>query len=374
MKKVFVGVSGGVDSAVSAALLKERGFNVVCVFIKIWQPEFLECNWKEERIDAMRVAVSLGLPFREIDLSEDYKREVIDSMIKAYSNGITPNPDVLCNRAIKFGSFLKYAKENGADFIATGHYARIGQGKRPACADPSACVHSQAEASADRQKTKGKSLELLRGVDKNKDQSYFLHMLGQNDLASAIFPIGDLTKTEVRDLARKFGLPVAGKPDSQGLCFVGDITLKDFLGRHIKLKKGDVLDMNGSTVGKHGGAALYTVGQRHGFLITNRSMNTVPHFVSAVDAHANTITVSANIADAMKEKATVENMNWITVPPSGDFKAEVQARYREKPIKAQIRPDGDRAEVIFSEPHIVSAGQSLVVYDGEVCFGGGIIK
>src|ERR1041385_6375895 len=190
MKKVFVGLSGGVDSAVSAALLKERGYHVTGVFIKIWRPEFIECTWKEDRIDAMRVCAALEIPFKELDLSEVYKKDIIDSMVKDYARGVTPNPDVLCNRSIKFGGFAKWAFDEGADRIATGHYARTENGK------------------------------LLRGVDEKKDQSYFLHLVSENDLKRTLFPVGEMKKTQVRELAKKFNLPVAQKPDSQGLCFI----------------------------------------------------------------------------------------------------------------------------------------------------------
>lgn len=347
-KTIFVGLSGGVDSAVSAALLKERGFDVVCVFIKIWQPEFLECNWKEERVDAMRIAVALGLPFREVDLSDDYKRSVVDTMVKAYASGITPNPDVLCNRAIKFGSFLKIAKDSGADFIATGHYAQI--------------------------RKSGTQFELLRGCDSAKDQSYFLHLLDQRDLAATIFPVGNLLKSEVRKLAHRFKLPVAQKPDSQGLCFVGDVTLKDFLRRYIHLEKGVVSDADGSTIGEHEGAALYTIGQRHGFSLTNKSISAGRHFITAINVSSNTIQVSANLKDAMKERVSIKDMHWISGSPPMLANLQVQARYREKPVQATLAISGNVAEVSFREPHLASAGQSLVVYDGDRCLGGGIIS
>lgn len=350
-KKVFVGLSGGVDSAVSAMLLKERGFSVVGVFIKIWQPEFIECNWAKDRLDAMRVAVSLGIQFREIDLSKEYEAEVVRRMIDEYSKGITPNPDVLCNRHIKFGSFLKYAESEGADFIATGHYARIGQGNR--------------------QKAIGKSFELLRGTDKNKDQSYFLYILGQSDLSRTLFPVGGLKKDEVRTLAKKARLPVAGKPDSQGLCFVGDVSMKDFLSRFIKLKKGIVLDTNDAEIGTHEGAPLYTIGQRHGFFVKGKDTNTKPYFVVGIDALANTISVSSNLKDAMRNIVGLENVNWIEGKPVLPLEIMAQSRYRELPIKSLVAKEGKRLAASFSEPHIASPGQSLVMYDGDRCLGGG---
>ena len=196
MNKVFVGLSGGVDSAVSAALLKEAGYEVTGVFIKIWQPEFIECTWKDDRLDAMRVCAALDIPFRELDLSEQYKKEVVEKMVADYARGVTPNPDVLCNAEIKFGAFAAWAKREGAASIATGHYAQ----KKDAVGH----------------------FELLRAHDTAKDQSYFLYRLTQADLSRALFPIGGMEKSEVRAQAKRFKLPVADKPDSQGLCFVGE--------------------------------------------------------------------------------------------------------------------------------------------------------
>lgn len=372
-KTVFVGLSGGVDSAVSAALLKNKGFNVVGVFIKIWQPEFLECTWSEDRIDAMRVAVALGIPFREIDLSEDYKRSVVEEMVSGYARGITPNPDVLCNRHIKFGSFWEYAKKEGSDFIATGHYARIREGKRPACAENSAGRQKAKGPPAPSLRRAGKSLELLRGSEKNKDQSYFLYTLEQDDLARSIFPVGDLTKNEVRVLARRARLPVAQKPDSQGLCFVGDVTMKNFLSRYITLESGPVLDREGTTIGTHDGAALYTIGQRHGFTAEHAVGDTVPHYVIAVDVSSNTIRVSPRREDATRKEVSVSAMHWIGEVPALPQKAHTQTRYREEPHGATITREGGGVKVIFDEPRIAATGQSLVVYHGDTCLGGGAI-
>lgn len=363
-KTVFVGLSGGVDSAVSAMLLKERGFNVVGVFIKIWQPEFIECTWAADRLDAMRVCVALGIPFREIDLSEDYKKSVVERMVSGYARGITPNPDVLCNRHIKFGSFWEYAKKEGADLIATGHYARISSPESKYYGFRKPLIYSGLR----------NHYILLRGSDKNKDQSYFLYLLGQGDLARSIFPVGDLTKNKVRDLAHRARLPVAVKPDSQGLCFVGDVTMKEFLSRFMPLKKGAVLDENGSPIGTHDGAQLYTIGQRHGFLITRRTQNTGVHFVTGSNVKKNTISVSENLSDVTRRNAIVDNMHWITGEPAYPFEALVQTRYREVPIASSISKNGETVTVSFQEAHIVSPGQSLVLYDGDKCLGGSVIS
>ncbi|MDO8521899.1 MAG: tRNA 2-thiouridine(34) synthase MnmA [bacterium] len=362
-KTVFVGLSGGVDSAVSAALLKEKGFNVVGVFIKIWQPEFIECTWARDRLDAMRVAVALDIPFREIDLSSDYGRMVVEEMIASYASGITPNPDVLCNRHIKFGSFMKYALREGADYIATGHYARVASGDRRLSQNGRRFTQKQSKTE----------FELLRGRDKNKDQSYFLYTLGQRDLARTIFPVGGLLKRHVRTLAQKWQLPVAQKSDSQGLCFVGDVSMKDFLSRYLKLESGPVLDSAGTVIGSHDGAALYTIGQRHGFTVERGAGDGKPHYVVSVDISANTIRVSPRREDAARNEAPVDSMRWIGKAPELPFKATTQARYREEPCSATITKAGTEIKIIFDEPQIAARGQSLVVYDGTRCLGGGVI-
>lgn len=337
-KKVFVGLSGGVDSAVSAALLRESGAQVTGVFIKIWQPEFIECTWREDRLDAMRVAAHLDIPFKEIDLSEQYQTDIVQSMLDAYATGTTPNPDVLCNEKIKFGHFLKWALAAGADYVGTGHYARIV--------------------------TDARGTHLLRGVDAAKDQSYFLHRLGAHELSHSIFPVGSLSKREVRKYAQRFGIPVAGKPDSQGLCFVGDISMPEFLGRYIPLAAGNVLDSTGAVIGNHDGAALYTVGQRHGFSVDRPS---VPMYVLNTDTAGNTITVSASKDDAAVQEIFVTDHHWIRKPYSGEIL--VQTRYREKPVRARI----DGQSIHFLTPHIVSPGQAAVFYADDECLGGAVI-
>lgn len=337
MKTVFVGLSGGVDSAVSAALLKAQGYNVVGAFIKIWRPEFIDCPWRKDRLDAMRVCVALDIPFREIDLSEEYKGAVIDDMVTNYAKGITPNPDVLCNRHIKFGAFAKWALSEGADFIATGHYAQIIDGV------------------------------LNRGKDANKDQSYFLWQLTQEDLKRILFPVGGLTKPEVRALAEKYNLPVARKKDSQGLCFVGDITLKEFLAHYISLEEGRVVDEKGTVIGTHDGAALYTLGARHGFTLTTKTPHDVPRYVIEVDTKTNTITVSENVGLARRAHVSITDANWSREPRAHTLAA--QARYRETPVACRVKGD----EIYFDTPHLAPGGQSLVLYDGDVLCGGGVI-
>ncbi len=341
MKKVFVGLSGGVDSAVSAALLQREGYDVAGVFIKIWQPEFTECTWREDRLDAMRVAAHLKIPFKEIDLSDEYNAEVVHDMIRAYESGITPNPDVLCNEKIKFGHFLRYALEHGADYVATGHYARVSE--------------------------RDGVFSLMRGADSDKDQSYFLYRLGQHELSHAMFPVGALKKTDVRALAAEHELPVSTKHDSQGLCFVGPVTIPEFLSRYITLRTGNVLDDAGSVIGTHAGAALFTIGQRHGFT-TNQPAQT-PLYVVATNVEENTITVSQSVVPALISHAELHNIHWIGAAPTTPT-LSAQSRYREEPVRVRI--DGDKLS--FDEPHIVTPGQSVVLYDGEVCIGGGVAR
>lgn len=337
MQTVYVGLSGGVDSAVSAALLKIAGYNVVGAFIKIWRPEFIDCPWQRDRLDAMRVCAALEIPFKEIDLSTEYKNAVIDDMVAKYAEGITPNPDVLCNRHIKFGAFASWAFAEGADIVATGHYAQ------------------------------NIDTQLVRGKDTNKDQSYFLWQLTKKDLERALFPVGGLTKPEVRALAEKFNLPVSAKKDSQGLCFVGDITMRDFLGHYLPLTKGDVLDENGAVIGDHDGAALYTLGERHGFRVKAHSAAQHPHYIVNVDTAKNAITVSSKKSDASKREVRLVHTNWLQ-STSGSFMA--QARYRETPVACVVEGDSVR----FTEPHLAPPGQSLVIYDGDKLIGGGIIS
>lgn len=340
MQTVFVGLSGGVDSAVSAALLKAAGYNVVGAFIKIWRPEFIDCPWQRDRLDAMRVCTALEIPFKEVDLSDEYKQAVIDDMVMNYSRGITPNPDVLCNRHIKFGHFAKWAFTEGADFVATGHYAQNIDDT------------------------------LHRGKDTNKDQSYFLWQLTEKDLAKAMFPVGGLEKSEVRGLAERFGLPVAKKKDSQGLCFVGDITMRDFLGHYIDLKKGNVLDEKGAVIGEHDGAALYTLGERHGFRIHASRSHETPRFVVGIDASANTITVSEHRDAALRTNVALQDISWVGTAPKNGTRLTAQARYREAPVGCVY----ENGMVTFDEAHLAPPGQSLVLYDGDKCIGGGVIS
>ena len=362
-KKVFVGMSGGVDSSVSAAILKKDGYNVTGVFIKVWQPDWIECNWREDRRDAMRVAARLGIPFLTLDLEREYKKEVIDYMIKEYSQGRTPNPDVMCNKHVKFGAFYDWAIRNGADYVATGHYVRTRQG------------HS-------------KTYSLLAGTDPNKDQSYFLWNIKQEQLAHILFPIGHLNKTEVRKLAKDFDLPNAEKKDSQGLCFIGKIDIKEFLSHYIESKPGKALNTAGEEVGHHSGALFLTIGERRGFTITKKTPNDAPYYIIAKNISKNEVVVSNRVQDHKDSgksslpgavtRVEIRDVNWISGIPVTGKNVQVRSRYRQQLQNAKIENidlGASKATIEFiGLQNTISPGQSLVIYDGEECLGGGVIR
>jgi len=342
-KKVFVALSGGVDSSVSAALLKKEGYDVVGVFMKTWHPDFLPCTWKQERLDAMRVSAHLDIPFLTFDFEKEYKRDVADYMISEYKKGRTPNPDVMCNKAVKFGAFLDKALEMGADYIATGHYVqRIGN-------------------------------KMVAGIDKEKDQSYFLWTLTKDQLSKSLFPVGKYEKKYVRKLAEKFGLPTAEKKDSQGVCFLGELNMKDFLKHYIKSNKGDVVTEMGDIVGTHDGATFYTLGQRHGFIVTKKGIDEKPYYVVGKDLKKNVLIVSHNLkkSDAGKKEFELEDVNWISEIPETGKKYKARIRYRGELKLCEIE---DSNVVLDKSELTASVGQSLVIYDGDVCLGGGVIK
>jgi len=314
--RVFVGMSGGVDSSVSAALLKKAGYDVIGVFMKVWQPDFLPCTWRDERLDAMRVAATLGIPLLTWDFEKEYKEGVADYMIREYKAGRTPNPDVMCNREVKFGAFFRRAMKEGADFVATGHYAQVGYDKKSG-------VYA-----------------MLKGVDDAKDQSYFLWTLGQAQLSKTFFPIGGYKKSNVRVLAKKFALPVAEKKDSQGLCFVGKLDMKDFLARYIEEKEGNVVNEKGEIIGTHRGAYFYTLGERHGFTVTKKSANDMPYYIVAKDLDKNTITVAHQTRKAL-ECATKElhasQINFCTgIVPGTKNNYTAQVRYHGEQYECKI--------------------------------------
>jgi tRNA-specific 2-thiouridylase len=388
---VFVGVSGGVDSSVSIALLKDAGYNVVGVFIRTWTPDFIECTWRDERRDAMRVCAHLDVPFLECDAEEAYKKGVADYMISEYKLGRVPNPDVMCNREVKFGIFWQFAKERGADFIATGHYAQnmynfsekyLSKPTRSLLRRPRLVLGASlsrevllttpsfapAEASKDN--------FLMRSPDISKDQSYFLWTLTQEDLAHTLFPIGHLQKKEVRKLAAKCKLPTAIKKDSQGVCFLGPLDMKDFLKHYIDSVVGDVVDTNGKVIGNHDGATFFTLGERHGFNITEKGTTDEPYYVVAKDIDKNLLIVSHNKNEYQKNNQEI-------VLEKVVIRGEIEI---DKQYTAQIRYHGELLPVAIlslndtkmtikfekSDP-TASSGQSVVIYDGEICLAGGVI-
>jgi tRNA-specific 2-thiouridylase len=373
---VFVGLSGGVDSSVSAALLQKEGYDVVGVFIRTWHPDFIVCNEEEERLDAMRVAAHLGIPFLTFDLEEEYKKGVADYMIEEYKQGRTPNPDVMCNKEVKFGAFLEKALSLGADFVATGHYAQKKL--------ESEFFSGPRKKSPDHSKNSLSNF-LLRSKDNTKDQVYFLWTLNQEQLSKIIFPIGHLKKTEVRKLAQKFKLPVFNKKDSQGICFLGDIDLKDFLKHYIKEKRGKVLNESGKEIGYHDGAVFYTLGERHGFTITEKTPSDGAYYVVGKNIKENTLTVSQNKLMTHSQACSeyeLTSVNWIADTPKEGKVYTAQIRYHGEFITCKVSARQDLPEgyggnasvaVVFAKPVLVAPGQSVVLYDGEVVLGGGII-
>jgi len=337
-KRIFVGLSGGVDSSVTAAMLKKQGASIVGVFIKGWYPPGMPCTWSEDRKDAMRVAATLGIPFVTLDASDEYKRGVIDYLLAEYKAGRTPNPDVMCNRDVKFGAFFRFAVAKGADFVATGHYARTQDGR------------------------------LLRGVDADKDQSYFLWAVSKEALAKTLFPLGGMKKEVTRSLAKKFNLPNAAKKDSQGICFLGSISVEDFLRNEFESKSGEAIDTGGNIVGTHSGVLLHTLGSR----IPLEHAPPGPWYVIQKDVEKNQLVVS-------KERLVTQEVmglpltqtNWLSDALEGTLSA--QFRYHGPVIEGTLSPDRKifTPSVPVSEP--LAQGQSLVVYRGGELVGGGIL-
>lgn len=333
MAKVFVGLSGGVDSAVSAYLLQRAGHTVVGVFVKGWEPDFLPCTGTADRLSAMRSAAHLGIPFKSYDFSDEYYRGVVEPFVAAYRRGETPNPDVLCNRVIKFGALWERAKQEGAEYIATGHYA----------------------------KTDGTHLKIPK--DATKDQTYFLWTLTQLDLAHTLFPLGDLKKSEVRALAKKIKLPNALRPDSQGLCFLGHVDMRSFLKRFISATPGPIMyQADTRVIGEHDGTWFYTLGERVSVALGKRL------YIVQKDIDSNTLVVADTPLES-QHAIELTSENWIGERPSG----EVMAQYRYHGPFIPAHYDGS---IHFKEPIRGAPGQSLVLYDTvqSRCLGGGTIR
>ena len=355
-RKVFVAMSGGVDSSVAALLLQKSGFNLVGCYIKGWYPPGVICNWKEDRRDAMRVCAKLGMPFITVDAEKEYKKEVVDYMISEYKAGRTPNPDIMCNKSVKFGVFLKKALAMGADYIATGHYARL-------------------RLKIKNKKSNLKTYELAIAKDLNKDQSYFLWTLTQEQLKYCLFPLGGLLKSEVRKIAKKNDLATAEKEESQGVCFIGEFNMEDFLKKYIKQKKGKVVTAGGKIIGEHNGLAFYTIGQRHGFGFGGGEGG--PYYIVEKDFKNNRLIVAEKKDEKSfsRKEVIIENTSWISAVPKIGKKYRARIRYRQ-PLEeceaAEISKDSTK--IIFkNSQRAVTPGQSLVIYDGEKMLGGGII-
>lgn len=345
MKKVFVGMSGGVDSSVTAALLVEQGYDVTGVFMKNWAQDLpgFKCPWREDLADAKRVAVQLGIQFKIYDFQKQYKRKVVDYLISGYESGVTPNPDIICNQEVKFKLFLETALEDGADMIATGHYARIQDGR------------------------------LLQAVDKNKDQTYFLYRVTEEALSKTLFPLGEMTKPEVRKLAKKFGLITADKKDSVGICFVGEIGIKEFLNNFVSAKSGKIIEKpSDKVVGEHDGALYYTIGQRHGLNVGGG----MPYYVIGKDMEKNEVYVTTDLNDGAlwQKEFSVANLHWINHAPKDQTELLVRTRHRAPLIKCEIVANNDSFTVkLKDEIRALTPGQSAVFYQNETCLGGGII-
>ncbi len=342
---VYVGLSGGVDSSVTAALLKEQGYTVVGVYMKNWTQDLpgFTCPWMEDYQDAKRVAVQLGIEFKMYDFETEYRQQVVDYMIDEYQAGRTPNPDIMCNQEVKFKLFLNTALADGADMIATGHYSRIKDG------------------------------QLLTAKNVAKDQSYFLYRVTEEALTKSLMPLGDFTdKAEVRALAKKFGLVTADKKDSQGICFVGKVGIKEFLEQFVETKPGAILTQDGQVIGEHEGAIFYTIGQRHGLNVGGG----LPYYVIGKDMTKNEVYVTTKLDD---EKLWLDTINltdahWINGAPDVDKKYQVRTRYRADLVDCTLsEADGVWHIALDDQVRAITPGQSAVIYEADRVVGGGIV-
>lgn len=349
--RVVVGMSGGVDSSVAAYLLKEQGYEVIGIFMKNWDDtdESGVCTATEDYNDVIRVCNQIGIPYYAVNFEKQYWDKVFTYFLEEYKAGRTPNPDVMCNKEIKFKAFLEHALSLGADYLATGHYARV-------------------EVREDEYK-------MLRGVDSNKDQTYFLNTLGQEQLSRTMFPIGDIPKKEVREIALNAGLATASKKDSTGICFIGERNFKEFLSQFLPAKKGEMQTLEGEVKGMHDGLMYYTLGQRHGLGIGGSGE---PWFVVGKNLETNVLTVAQGFhhPSLYSEGLLATDVSWVSnKKPSDSFHCIAKFRYRQpdKGVTVQIKEDGD-LEVIFDEPQrAITPGQAVVFYNDDECLGGATI-
>ncbi len=356
MKRILVGLSGGVDSSVAAAQLVHEGHEVVGAYMKNWvNADGIpgDCPWEQDIEDAHQVAEVLGIEFRVVDLVEHYRTRVVDYLLEGYRSGITPNPDVLCNREMKFGVFLDYALEQGFEKVATGHYAR---------------QMSHSDGSAD----------IFRGSDPNKDQSYFLSLLKQEQIQHALFPVGEMLKPQVRELAEKFNLPTAGKKDSQGICFIGQVKMSDFLRHYVPDRPGEIVNLEGKVVGQHPGLHLFTLGQRKGHGIASPKEG-VAYVVVGKDLEKNQLIVGydeSHTPGLYAKRCVVGSISETHEPLVGELRISAQPRYRAKAesLTFNLRDDG-KAELVFDQAQrALTPGQICAFYDGGRLLGGGVFE
>ena len=351
---IIVGMSGGVDSSVAALLLQRAGCDVAGLFMQNWEEDdrFGECEADRDRADALRVCARLGMPFHSRNFAAEYWDRVFENFLDEYRAGRTPNPDVACNREIKFSTFLEHARALGAERIATGHYARIDE-------------------------VDGRH-RLLRASDGNKDQSYFLHTLGQTQLAATRFPVGDLPKPDVRRIAAEAGLPTHAKKDSTGICFIGERNFREFLGQYIPARPGEMRTPDGAVLGEHAGTMYYTLGQRSGLRIGGRrDAGAEPWYVVGKDVPANVLYLAQGVDNRwlFSTRLVAGSLSWVAgAAPAGEFRCTAKTRYRQADQDCAVRISGERCEVVFdAAQRAVTPGQSVVFYRGEECLGGGVI-